>query len=213
MQEFSNNRYLYEMEPELVKEWHPTANGKLTPRSADIACSEAVWWICSQSHEWKDTIINRIKGTGCPYCGSYPADKDFPGNKSISIGSKYSETYNLPFKKPEIPYESAFPETYSGNNARKNRRYKSNGTVIIEMPSSGHLFYAKMKNFSAEGMCFETEAAIKPMTAIKIKLKKPLFVSKQTIYSSTVRWCKAFDDDSRFFSSYGIGVKLNYPKP
>lgn len=66
-----------------------------------------------------------------------------------------------------------------------------------------------MKNFSAGGMYFETEAAIRPKTSIKIKFDKPLFLSEQKNYTSTVRWCKPLDDDNRMFSGYGLGVKFN----
>ncbi|MEJ2286592.1 MAG: zinc-ribbon domain-containing protein [Desulfobacterales bacterium] len=61
MQRLKNNSNLLEIEPELVKEWHPTANGDLTPPSVKIGYPEKVWWICSEGHEWQATIKCRLK--------------------------------------------------------------------------------------------------------------------------------------------------------
>ena len=41
-------------------EWHPTANGKLTPLSLALNYPEKVWWICREGHEWKATVKVRI---------------------------------------------------------------------------------------------------------------------------------------------------------
>jgi len=48
--------------PELVKEWHPTKNGNLTPEQVTFGSDKKVWWKCSkeQSHEWKAQIKNRM---------------------------------------------------------------------------------------------------------------------------------------------------------
>jgi len=57
--------------PELVKEWHPTKNGNLTPDQFSAGSSKKVWWICQNnpSHEWQAIIGNRaVKGKGCPFC-------------------------------------------------------------------------------------------------------------------------------------------------
>ena len=200
---------LYNIKPELVKEWHPTANGSLTPRQVKIVYPKPVWWICPRSHEWKATIKSRIKGTGCPVCKKNWAIHRPHGETSQSPRRKAVNNGKVASNESKIVFESVFPDTYSGQDFRKAGRFKSNGTAIIEIPATGHWFYAQMKNFSAGGMYFETEAAIKPKTTIRIKFDKPLFLSKQKDYTSTVRWCKALDDDNRVFSGYGLGVKFN----
>jgi hypothetical protein len=208
MQRLTKHYSLYEMEPELIKEWHPTANGNLTPRKVNITYPKPVWWICSQSHEWEATIKIRIKGIGCPVCQKGWTKNRPHGEKGSPLRSRTVDNGRFASKESKIVFESVFSDTYSGQDSRKSGRFKSIGTAIIEIPTTGHWFYAQMKNFSAGGMYFETEAAIKPKTAIKIKFDKPLFLSKQKTYSSTVRWCKALDDDSRVSSGYGLGVKL-----
>ena len=53
--------------PELVKEWHPTKNGDLTPEQISANSHKAVWWLCSEGYEWQATPNERTsKKTGCP---------------------------------------------------------------------------------------------------------------------------------------------------
>lgn len=56
--------------PIVAKEWHPTKNGKLTPKDVAPNSRKIVWWICSKnkSHAWKARIYTRNWGSGCPYC-------------------------------------------------------------------------------------------------------------------------------------------------
>lgn len=55
--------------PDLVKEWHPTKNGTLTPNDVTFGKHDKVWWLCPEcGHEWPATITNRAKGRGCPEC-------------------------------------------------------------------------------------------------------------------------------------------------
>jgi hypothetical protein len=209
MQGLTKHHSLYELKPELVKEWHPSANGNLTPRKVNINYLKPVWWICNRSHEWEATVKSRIKGMGCPVCRKDWAKNRPQGEKDKPLQSREVDSGKITSKESKIVFESVFSDTYSGQDYRKSGRFKSKGTAIIEIPATGHWFYAQMKNFSAGGMYFETEAAIKPKTTIKIKFDKPLFLSKQKNYTSTVRWCKALDDDSHMYSSFGLGVKFN----
>ena len=146
---------------------------------------------------------------GCPVC-----NKNRPKNKPVINAGKSGRdttenTGKFSVKKSKIIFDSEFSDTFSGRDARKSGRFKSNGTAIIEIPATGHWFYAQMKNFSAGGMYFETEAAIRPQTTIKIKFDKPLFLSEKKNYPSIVRWCKPLDDEDRAFSGFGLGVKFN----
>ena len=61
--------------PHLAKEWHPTKNGKLTPKQVTSSKNLKVWWTCfTCSHEWESTIVNRTKGVGCPKCSGRVAN-------------------------------------------------------------------------------------------------------------------------------------------
>jgi hypothetical protein len=55
--------------PSLVGEWHPLLNGKLPIDDVTGGSNRNIWWLCSRGHEWKATVVNRVKvNTGCPYC-------------------------------------------------------------------------------------------------------------------------------------------------
>ncbi len=56
----------------LVKEWHPTKNGKLTPHDVTPFSDMVVWWKCSKGddHEWQAAVKTRSKGHGCGVCAS-----------------------------------------------------------------------------------------------------------------------------------------------
>ena len=45
--------------PELVKEWHPTKNGDLTPKDVTHGSSKKIWWLCSKGHSHYSTVSNR----------------------------------------------------------------------------------------------------------------------------------------------------------
>jgi len=192
MKRLKKNSSLFEMAPNLVKEWHPTANGGLTPRSLKIGYPLKVWWLCSEGHEWQTTIKSRLKRNDCPICEKEAAKKEAAALTSM-------------------------PTT--GKNYRKSKRYKTNVTAVIEIPESGYWVYAEMTDFSRHGLCFEIEAAIQPGTLIRIKFDKDLVSSRldnslkslfnngYKTYNSTVKWCKRMDDDQSI-SNFGIGVEL-----
>ena len=56
--------------PHLVKEWHPSRNGNLTPDDVTSGSTNKVWWTCNKGsdHEWLASINNRSKGKGCGVC-------------------------------------------------------------------------------------------------------------------------------------------------
>lgn len=72
--------------PEIAKQWHPTKNGKLTPRKVTPGSKKKVWWMCEKRHEWEAAILNRKYGNKCPYC----------------VGKRASKEYNLAVLHPEI---------------------------------------------------------------------------------------------------------------
>lgn len=79
---------LRETHPELVKEWHPTKNGDLTPEDVTKGMMKKVWWLGKCGHEWETSITIRTHSTspaGCPFCAGlrrleegYSLEKMFP---------------------------------------------------------------------------------------------------------------------------------------
>ena len=58
--------------PEIAREWHPTKNGKLTPKEVSFGNHKKVWWLCPHGHEYLATINHRTgkNSTSCPVCYS-----------------------------------------------------------------------------------------------------------------------------------------------
>lgn len=52
----------------LIREWHLTKNGSLSPHSVTKGSSKKVWWVCDNGHDWIATIHSRSEGSGCPHC-------------------------------------------------------------------------------------------------------------------------------------------------
>jgi len=64
------NNNLFKSNPNLIKDWHLAKNGNLSPRQFTPRSGKVVWWKCDKGddHEWKSSIVNRVKGNGCPVC-------------------------------------------------------------------------------------------------------------------------------------------------
>ena len=56
--------------PDLVTEWHPSANGDLTPTTVAPGSMLRAWWRCQTcAFEWNTKICARaLSRTGCPRC-------------------------------------------------------------------------------------------------------------------------------------------------
>jgi DNA-directed RNA polymerase subunit RPC12/RpoP len=55
--------------PKVAKQWHPTLNGKVTPKDILGAVSRKFWWRCEVGHAWLALVSNRTRlGAGCPVC-------------------------------------------------------------------------------------------------------------------------------------------------
>lgn len=61
---------LAEVNPELIKQWHPKKNGDLTPWDVTYGTARKVWWQCynNSNHEFIARIDLRNHGRNCPYC-------------------------------------------------------------------------------------------------------------------------------------------------
>jgi len=76
-QKICEDNCLAAINPELVKEWHPTKNGDLTP--SDVMPSTArkkIWWVCVKGHEWRESPNKRNSGDDCPYCSNHRVCSD-----------------------------------------------------------------------------------------------------------------------------------------
>jgi len=61
---------LESLHPELMKEWNFKKNGNQHPNMYRPGSNVRVWWMCSEGHEYEQSIGNRVsRNIGCPYCG------------------------------------------------------------------------------------------------------------------------------------------------
>ena len=58
------------LNPKIAKEWNYEKNIPLLPSQFTTGSGKKVWWKCSSGHSWESTIVNRVKGNNCPYCGN-----------------------------------------------------------------------------------------------------------------------------------------------
>ncbi len=63
--------------PEIVKEWHATKNGVITPHDITYGSGKIIWWQCQKcGHEWPAETKSRCKkGCGCPKCNESKLEK------------------------------------------------------------------------------------------------------------------------------------------
>lgn len=64
----------------LLRQWHPTRNGALTPRDVSRGSKRKIWWLCEKGHVWQAMVYARADGSGCPYCAgkeAVPGETDF----------------------------------------------------------------------------------------------------------------------------------------
>ena len=52
--------------PKVAVEWHPTKNGKITPKDVLGGSDYKYWFLCKNGHEWESSLNNRIRSNGCP---------------------------------------------------------------------------------------------------------------------------------------------------
>ena len=65
--------------PHLVKEWHPTKNGELTPNDFTYGSNKKVWWRCPIGHSYYSRInarTNKKQQHGCPSCRLHSSDSE-----------------------------------------------------------------------------------------------------------------------------------------
>ncbi len=75
-QKIGSDNNLLAVNPELAHQWHPKKNRELKPDRVTAGSEKAVWWLCGKGHEWKAQIVNRSRGTGCPYCAGKKVGSD-----------------------------------------------------------------------------------------------------------------------------------------
>ena len=87
--------------PDLVKEWHPTKNGDLTPENVTYGSKKKIWWLCSQGHSYDSMPNSRTsRNTKCPYCSGARVGED---NNLLAMFPKIAKEWH-PTKNKDLTY-------------------------------------------------------------------------------------------------------------
>jgi DNA-directed RNA polymerase subunit RPC12/RpoP len=115
--------------PDLVGEWHPSKNGKVTPVEVSYGSGKKVWWLCKKdiNHEWQSKISDRVRGNNCPYCS----------------GKKVSSNNSLATVNPEIAKEW---HPTKNKNLTPNDVTSCSGISVWWKCEKGHEWKSKVSN-------------------------------------------------------------------
>ncbi|MCB9605477.1 MAG: zinc-ribbon domain-containing protein [Polyangiaceae bacterium] len=90
--------------PALSKQWHPSANGKLTPKDVVRGSRVRVWWRCKRGHEWEASVTARAnRNTGCPFCsGLRVAPENALAARNKKLAAQWHPTKNGKLSPREV---------------------------------------------------------------------------------------------------------------
>ena len=94
--------------PNLVKEWHPTKNGKLLPSMFTPKSNKKIWWMCEKGHEWEAKISRRTSGDNCPYCSSRKVLKGYNDLATLNpeLAKEWHPTKNGDLQPSDFTHKS-----------------------------------------------------------------------------------------------------------
>ena len=85
--------------PIIASEWNYEKNKGLLPTMVPAGSQKKVWWKCFLGHEWDATVVNRINGTGCPYCSNHKVLEGYNDlattNPKLAIEWNYEKNKDL----------------------------------------------------------------------------------------------------------------------
>ena len=75
---------------ELLRQWHPTLNGTLTPQMVTVGSHKKVWWQCPEGHVWKAVVYARAGPgkSGCPVCAGIVRSERQDRYRSLQAAGK-----------------------------------------------------------------------------------------------------------------------------
>lgn len=114
--------------PSLVEEWDFEKNLRQTPQTVSASSNKIAFWKCSEGHEWKTSLNNRTRGTGCPTCA---------GN-TLTVGVNDLASTN-PLLASEWDFEKNSPLT-------PDQVAQFNKTKVWWHCPNGHSFQANIAN-------------------------------------------------------------------
>ena len=146
--------------PELAKEWHPTKNGKLTPKNIVSQSHKRIWWKCNEAsdHVWQATPNKRAgSGRGCPMCAG-----------KIAVKSNCLATLNPDVSKEWHPTKNGDLTPYDFTLGSKKR-------VWWKCPTKGHEWQAAIHSRAAGDETGCARCQLSSISKIEIKIAFELY--------------------------------------
>jgi Zn finger protein HypA/HybF involved in hydrogenase expression len=143
----NNFKFMY---PNLSKQWDTSKNA-LGPELFTSGSSKKVWWICDYGHSYDSSIVNRVKGRGCPKCASesktsfpeqsiyYYIKKLFPQSKNRFLIKKKEIDIYIPDIKVGIEYDGIYYHSSQDSKKKeilKDNFFKKKGIRVIRVKES-----------------------------------------------------------------------------
>ncbi len=92
--------------PQLAESWHPERNHPLKPTEIGAGTHKSVWWICGEhpEHVWKARVVQRLRGSGCPYCSNQRVFSGFNDLETVnpSLAADWHPTRNGSVSPSEV---------------------------------------------------------------------------------------------------------------
>ncbi len=99
--------------PKLALEWHPTANGELTPSDVQRGSNKKVYWLCKKGHTFHSSVSNRTakKSTNCSVCSGQGVETGHNDLKTLrpDIAAQWHPTLNGKLKPTDVTASSSEP--------------------------------------------------------------------------------------------------------
>lgn len=167
--------------PNLIKEWHPTKNGKLTPYDVVPGSDRKVWWICKNGHELKSSVYSRSSGNDCLICSiKNRSGANHPNyNPNLTDKDRVNRRNNkkIPFWRKKVYARDKYSCQICGDNSGGNlnvhhlmgynkypklRYDKNNGVTLCDICHMDfHNVYGRGNNTKAQFEEYEKNCLLK----------------------------------------------------
>ena len=94
------------------------------------------------------------------------------------------------------------------NDFRTSKRFDHEAHLIVKNFDCGRYTYGRMYNYSRGGIYFESDAAFKPGSRVRIDLEDSQSGLAADHYFATVRWCKQICDAVVLYD-FAVGIEFD----
>lgn len=123
--------------PHLIREWDYDKNKDISPDEVVYGSNKKIHWICSTcGNRWEASIVNRAKGSGCPYCDKKKTLKGINDLATVnpSLASEWNHEKNGELKPSDVTVGSGKKVWWRCKNGHEWEAVVSNRAKGIGCP-------------------------------------------------------------------------------